>query len=77
MTNISRSATAPAQLKKIRIVKKIKVVLDKNVYIIKSNDDDKDGVVFECDTRKEWTNYLTSLPNPPKYIAVSTLVQNL
>lgn len=58
-------------------MKKIKVVLDEGVYSIKPNDGDKDRVVFECETRKEWTDYLTSLPNPPKYIVVSTLVQNL
>ena len=52
-------------------MKKIKVVLDKGVYSIKPNDGDKDMVVFECETRKEWTDYLTSLPNPPKYIVVT------
>ena len=55
------------------IMKKIKVVLGKGVYSIKPNDGDKDMVVFECETRKEWTDYLTSLPNPPKYIVVSTI----
>lgn len=58
-------------------MKKIKVVLNKGVYTVKPNDNNKEGVVFECDTRKEWTDYLTSLPNPPKYIVVNTLVQNL
>lgn len=58
-------------------MKKIKVVLSEGVYTIKPNDGNKDGVVLECDTREEWTDYLTSLPNPPKHIVVSTLVQNL
>jgi hypothetical protein len=61
----------------IQVMKKIKVVLDEGVYSIKPNDGNKDMVVFECETRKEWTDYLTNLPNPPKYIVVSTLVQNL
>ena len=60
-----------------QIMKKIKVVLSEGVYVIKPNDDNKDSVVLECDTRKEWTDYLTSLPNPPRHIVVSKLVQNL
>ena len=58
-------------------MKKIKVVLNEGVYTINPYDNNKEGVVFECDTRKEWTEYLTTLPNPPKHIVVNTLVQNL
>jgi len=58
-------------------MKKIKVEYKNNVYTIKPNDDNKDCVVFECDTREEWTKYLTSLQNPPVHIVVSSLVQNL
>ena len=60
-------------------MKKIKVTLnaDNGVYSVKPNDSNKESVVFECDTREEWTKYLTSLPNPPKHIVVSETIQNL
>ena len=58
--------------------KKIKVVLsDNDTYVISLNDENKNNVVFECNTRAEWTKYLRSLKNPPKYIVVSKLVDKL
>ena len=36
--------------------KKIKVVLsDNDTYVISLNDENKNNVVFECNTRAEWT----------------------
>ena len=59
-------------------MEKIKVVLDNNgIYSVEQNDENKNNVVFECNTRAEWTKFLRELENPPKYIVISKLVNNL
>lgn len=56
---------------------KIKVKFGGDVYSILPNDGNPENVVFTCNTRNEWTKYLTSLPKPPVHIVVAETVQNL